>query len=157
MNVFIGWQRGKAEGVGRGFAKKRDVDRIQRGDGDSEAAIAGVLSMGDFVFDEVFLIETKYKAAQTSGPIFCLEKQMERCRIAQIAFIMRFLICLLLTGSSLWAAPDPVALYQFDEENGAKIEDRSDVQPDGFSDHRSQGGEARRGWIAGGEADLDPQ
>ena len=42
---------------------------------------------------------------------------------------MRLILLSFLTSFPLWAAPDPVAMYLFDEESGAKIEDRSGVKP----------------------------
>ena len=42
---------------------------------------------------------------------------------------MRLLLSIFLASSPLWAAPQPVVLYQFDEKSGAKIEDRSAVKP----------------------------
>ena len=43
--------------------------------------------------------------------------------------MMRLILFSFLTSFPLWAAPDPVAMYLFDEESGAKIEDRSGVKP----------------------------
>ena len=42
---------------------------------------------------------------------------------------MRLLLSIFLASSSLWGAPQPVVLYQFDEKSGAKIVDQSGAKP----------------------------
>ena len=50
-------------------------------------------------------------------------------RIGQIRFVMRLLLSIFLASSSLWGAPQPVVLYQFNEKSGAKIVDQSGAKP----------------------------